>query len=909
MSLTTARTMIFALLLALLFQTDQGLGQPELDRRYWEAVHLLEVRGDAAGAADALLALAEHEAVKASEGRLALVHAQAGRALLLAGGAAEAEHLLLLARSEAEGTPLEDAVTAILQQAQSARPPGALNTDFLQLIEEQLQEDDWSALRRYGRRLLPYARHLLTEAEPERVFHEENQEKIRRLLTVTLPVADEEYATLLQDLTLDWNGPELARVWRIVPAVVRPVDPIAVAAVDRLLLAWSAPDSVSRARTAVEWMVQQLALRRSAALEARLADILSSPDDLLAPFAIQHLSFEDISDELALAAALSPQPMVAELARAHLGRLGALDLLAQVGEDATVLDRKRIAAMLVPVRNRAGRHYVVRRSLEKRSRIEEPLGSLDDAMRILQASAYGEGVRGERSGFRTVMSPDPELLETLLPRLLADDAPEVRAFAILAAVGHGQHDAVARALDEGDPELLEALLQSLPYGYPRSWDLKLLTLVDGSKAGLIAAKQLAAHASRLTPEELTLVERFWGAELADPIAKGFQGWAETAEGPSRLLAWIEDGHHLPETRWSAFEVLAKHFPARCAVGFTLLDHPSIERAALLNSLREDWAPAIAARAYQSQGLAETDAEGLLLLWEDLRARKAKSRSFRRAVQHLLDAPDAAAIAFDRRILQTSEDAAHFLSSIGPCPYSPIAARVVERLLELSPLPSAWTSAEAFKWYDLERGLPAEDLTRVFLESPIQEHRQSALRVLDGSGATPSTGLQGLVASFLQDPAHASLAASVLTKGPSAEDYLDQILAAWELPALADRELLLASLGRALDDRVVPMLLDALGDRDLLVARAASKALDRIKKVREERQAWEAWQLYGASASPVAALMKKAKEGATKEVRIAAIESLGTLQAPEALPLLVDLLESPDPAVVAAATRALEKINE
>ena len=57
-----------------------------------------------------------------------------------------------------------------------------------------------------------------------------------------------------------------------------------------------------------------------------------------------------------------------------------------------------------------------------------------------------------------------------------------------------------------------------------------------------------------------------------------------------------------------------------------------------------------------------------------------------------------------------------------------------------------------------------------------------------------------------------------------------------------------------------------------------------------------------------ALVKQAKEGATKPIRLAAIQSLGTLAKPETLPILIELMQADDSELAAAAAAAVNKIN-
>ena len=134
-----------------------------------------------------------------------------------------------------------------------------------------------------------------------------------------------------------------------------------------------------------------------------------------------------------------------------------------------------------------------------------------------------------------------------------------------------------------------------------------------------------------------------------------------------------------------------------------------------------------------------------------------------------------------------------------------------------------------------------------------------------------------------------------------------MIEAWGMADLNNRDDLLNLMASTLDERVVPILLKALGSADEKVAAMAKAGLAHIREVAEQRQFWEEWEATGSGVSPTVALIRKAREGSEK-VRVAAIRSLGTMGAPEALPFLVEMLEDDNDKIAAAAAAALEKIN-
>lgn len=116
------------------------------------------------------------------------------------------------------------------------------------------------------------------------------------------------------------------------------------------------------------------------------------------------------------------------------------------------------------------------------------------------------------------------------------------------------------------------------------------------------------------------------------------------------------------------------------------------------------------------------------------------------------------------------------------------------------------------------------------------------------------------------------------------------------------------IGNSLEWReAAPILVEALKDRDALVRGNAQTILKVLRENYEERERW-AKILQDSGKDPMDALITHAREGKTKEIRIAAIISIGTLGKAESLPLLIEFMGSEDPDVAAAAADAVTKIN-
>jgi len=119
-----------------------------------------------------------------------------------------------------------------------------------------------------------------------------------------------------------------------------------------------------------------------------------------------------------------------------------------------------------------------------------------------------------------------------------------------------------------------------------------------------------------------------------------------------------------------------------------------------------------------------------------------------------------------------------------------------------------------------------------------------------------------------------------------------------------------TLRTSFDRAAIPMLIELLRDSEEQVQKAARESLDQLQYYFDSKLRWERLlSESGIDANNAAeALLKQARGGATIEVRKAAIDSLGTLKVPEALPFLIELMADPDPTLSAAARAAITKIN-
>ncbi|NQU47079.1 MAG: HEAT repeat domain-containing protein [Planctomycetes bacterium] len=168
-------------------------------------------------------------------------------------------------------------------------------------------------------------------------------------------------------------------------------------------------------------------------------------------------------------------------------------------------------------------------------------------------------------------------------------------------------------------------------------------------------------------------------------------------------------------------------------------------------------------------------------------------------------------------------------------------------------------------------------------------------------------LKDCVLRALDNPVTASVAARLAVKLNLQIDLALNFQAVWDMPDLVDRHYLIMAIGGIYDERLMPIILKGIRYPDSDVLLSAESALARYTKIRKSEEALLAWQKAGKEGSPVDALVAKLSSSKL-DVRIAAIESLGTMGAAEALPFLVELMEDGNAKVAAAAAAAVKKIN-
>lgn len=149
-----------------------------------------------------------------------------------------------------------------------------------------------------------------------------------------------------------------------------------------------------------------------------------------------------------------------------------------------------------------------------------------------------------------------------------------------------------------------------------------------------------------------------------------------------------------------------------------------------------------------------------------------------------------------------------------------------------------------------------------------------------------------------------------TRGAEAIPTVGKLLLAGTHLHHGHRKTLVLKMAEFRDMRAVPFLLEALKDESGDVRKAAEEELKSIRFYNEQKRLWKrlmnGTDLSAASAAE--ALVRQAREASRKDVRLTAIESLGTLGKPETLPFLVKLMADVDPDIRKAAKAAADRIN-
>ncbi|KAA3604954.1 MAG: HEAT repeat domain-containing protein [Planctomycetota bacterium] len=883
--------------------------QESASDRYFTALHRMEVQAEYVSAAFAMLQLGQSSESQEDLNLRAKAFAQAYRAFLAAGRPDDAQKAMLLLQPLMQRAGVEKEVAPILQLAESLKAPQrSLDPDFLEVVRQALAKRRRESLVPYGRQVLPYLSEVMDSdywkvlsSIEKGEFQNPSPEVIRFMgaLRLGLALGGIDFADEFLALSRTWPGSSLNPI--LVDLLSpKPNGDSLWSGLERISLHLSEADSIERAQAGAEFGIRLLNQKELPGLIQVLGRRFQKQEDPLAVSILAAMNSYSSpvlrESKLPDLASLSANPRLADRARYLALRWGDSFLLARRLEGGGDFDQIRFLLSIV------GKASVRRTNL--------PV--VDEAIGLLGAGYPGEHREGEPKAVFEIgreqveLEPEQHLLlpYAWLTAMLQDDHPTVRRLAAVAASRTECIPGMLAAMASQDDAVKREILRELKLKRKLESEL-----AQGVRA-LIQQERFASEASALlfssfdprNFDELKLWHSVQpGGALETWLARGtrFQG---TSEGQKILLALALDTNFDPEIRSRALQNLQTPWPLQAGQAWDVLDgklNPNLT-SKLARQFFYSWLQHIhnygPLSSQEIEQIAPWVVEVLYLGYPERAIQHNSDAIFRNLA--LMDSAFSAAL-LQKSFLKNSDFGKWIVDQVYGWP-----------TVSWSVLPKFLSREELLDLADHlmpRNGVFSKQAKELVMESGRPELVLEGVSWLDLS-PEELIDYQEPIRALLRSSDYALLAATALAEKSGGEYFVPNMIEAWNrFQNLSYPEHLITALGQTLDPRTVPVLLQALGSKNEEVAQAAEKALDRMRKIEEERLRWETWQLTGSTVSPAAALLPKLNSE-NLEVRIAAIDSLGTLQAKEALPLLVDLLEDPEPKVVEAARRALAKIN-
>ncbi len=866
-------------------------GEPDLnwdgdtEDAYRRALHLWQVRGKPDEAAEILLGLADQSAVTQVPGQASWVLVLGAQALTEAGRGEEAAALIPGIERGARGSALEEFVLKelnILRSAIGVESDGldpAFQKYFYDTLVNSEGSRSWMA-DKYGRALLPY---ILDAMESWRNA-QASSSLVQQALDLGWRIANRQYIDAL-----------LREAEQMTPLGYLSVFGGAVVegdltAREESLRFWivqcghSEKQRASRARFAVASFLlkvhpeaDQLILKQALAQDPQFLDLLLT-------------RLERVRSESARAILLEIQRMApkeqARRARVYLAAFG----LEEVAAFAASGEMSDVARYL------AGIAWTRLQNISARGSNMDLLKVLEELEATCETGRYLPEVRQERSR-ESGWSPPPvpgwrgplDVPEALL------DMAEMRSLLALAAVGLNDSDALDRALASGPPHYPELLMRLIgAYEGPMCatlWrDLEIYAkMADrGDLEDLIEA-----HADEVNSER---------ARLIHTIYPDFTGWS------SVFYRWAQQGR--VEDLRSLLLDAALPWRIRSQAAGKYVNTGAIAGPELLTELLNGW-----------QSLGDEDRRFLVSAIRTLyyvgqdRIHQQDQRSVLELfyavstpcdlIRHLLGDTDAGSW---NPVLSFITDESRADWILGHMSASPGAPQAVIAMMRAGSIHPEFLANESGPWGWIQPGTQQSlEAVRIFLQSTQPEYRvQAAIFLRRDQSAY--LALQRDLEPLWSDPAVVGWLALTAAEHSRVLDPAERLLGAWKMERIENRSLILRAMINTANPRFVPALLAAISDPDDKVAATARDGLQRLKEIEEQRAFWESWQATGVGGSPTAALLRQIRSE-NKEIRLSAIRALGAVKAPEALPLLISLLDHADPEVVAAARAALKWLAE
>jgi hypothetical protein len=853
---------------------------------YRRALHLWQVRGKPREAAEIFITLADDPEVIQVAGQASWVLVLGAQALAEAGRGEEASAMISSIERGARGTALEEFVRRELDDLRDQAGVGTNGLDpafkayFLQLLATS---DSSSVADKYGRTLLPYILDLLESWKSNPA----TTPLMVQAVVLGWRIADDPYVDSLLSIAEEMTTIAYLTIF---DGVVVGGDLASREASLRFWLSQSASSDLQRSAHA-HYRVSRFLLEVNPEADQRiLSQALAAGPQLLDP----------VLDKLRGRMSPSARSLLLELAHdAPVDQArNAKDALSRFGiEDAATFassgELNDVARYLATIANIRLEHIAAPGSSQTTKR------TLDELTRPFQIHLeYGDD--GAKRGSLPDWAPPVVLgwLNSLdVPEpMLADES--LRSLLAFAAVGLNDAGALNRALDAGPPRFPELFLSLLRHyrgpTCPNIWrDFEIYArLAPQGELWPVIRDNL----DDVNYERTRLIRRFLPNYSEWSLV--FRKWSEL--GRSDDLRSILLDTSMP---WKV----------RQSAAVPYLQATSESAPDILGGLTDGW-----------QSLNGEDRGylvGVIRVLYDRQPGRVQ-RQDQAAVLELFYSQTADCFLVGHLLQQsapgswepvlafiTDPDRARWMGEqIHECAYAPGGPAVAHAILRAGLVVSDFLPVEADSKEWIRPGsVEALESAKILLLSQNQLHRINVLTFLKRDPAA-FLALQKELAPIWVDSELAAWLALTAADHARLLDPADRLVAAWQLPNLQHRSLVLRAMINTASQRFVPILLEAISDPDDKVAATAREGLQRLKEIEEQRAFWESWQATGVGGSPTAALLRQIRSE-NKEIRLSAIRALGAVKAPEALPLLISLLEDHDPEVVAASRAALRWLAE
>jgi HEAT repeat protein len=891
--------MLLSLALSLFAQNPTFHWDKSVDEKYWQALHLLEVDEVPGEAASLLQELIDEPSVLQFRGQAGFLLAQAYRALLACGRPESAAALLPTIRREIAGTEYEVVANSIMNRAlQSASEVEELDPDFMEWVSSNLIANSnqragaQARAQAYGKRIVPYLLAVIEDGQAE------DSKYIANAFGIGANMGEAEFFHHCLELIQDRDGKFANDLFQY-SGVFSPTEESVPDELLNFFIEVSKDSRILVSSFPIRWILYASAYNKSAL--NRILEILSQDEEVKAQYITEILLTAGFpgASKVVVAISESTNPKMTAMARKvafqQRRHLVALDHFSQKGDlEATKILLSRLSRK--DSSNYGRFDFVSPWSGEKVQLGPSALGPWAPAW------LSQEKVEIRSSEYLQRWQP-------VIARLIQDHDEEIVQAACIVALQNEDWPTVLDYLAAHEAPASLAFI--LPDRFPPDFDPYLEGAIDHTEAGWIAADRLVrqsrsfgfpAFAALL--KEPAMEQQLWIAMKRWPRNEQSMEWTE------RVALEVEA---LPALRIRAFDLAFKYgaYPSEallnglCAMSLNEHDFEQVLRRWWFETLKKRLEAELMVKLTLSSDSIRTLQAYLSMAQRYDWQSNPIPKQWMSSVWTFMHPWQRDGVDFDPVFLPlfTSKEKIEFWDQ-APSVRLVNSPQTVAVAMKLAP--------DIFLKWDKARYAQTQPLAKIALLGHPNPEVRDALFLGWGLGiaiepqAEINRVLEQAIAE-LSNPVVASNAASTLVRYSVDQDFIPKLIQAWELPNLQDRSTLMGAINGIYDERLLPVLMDAIRSQESRVSGLARGALDKYLDIGQKQRAIRSWVRAGQQGTPVDHLIEQL-QNSNLEIRLAAIESLGTLQAKEALAFLVDLLAADEEQIAVAAATALRRIN-